>query len=70
MKFEVYIKACREPRKLQLIVDNMDEVKKAMEMLETYYDHYSGYEVYYLKQETPVYCDISELKQKYKRLGE
>ncbi len=28
MKFEVYIKACREPRKLQVIVDNMDEVKK------------------------------------------
>ena len=70
MKYNVYIKSEYDSKELQLVVHEMEEVERAIEMLETYYDKYSGYSVFYEKQQEPVYFHISELKRKYKSLGQ
>jgi len=70
MKYGIYIKAPDEYEELQVIVDNMGEVKQAIEMLETYYDMYSHYSLYYKEIQKPEYKSLLDLKQKYRTLGQ
>jgi len=69
MKYGIYIECPDERRELQVIVYNKYECKRAINMLETYYDVYSHYKVYAEEIDEPKYCHISELKRTYKTLG-
>lgn len=69
MKYGIYIKCPDERKELQVIVDE-DDVKSAIDMLETYYDFYSYYELFSEEIEVPKYLNINDLESKYKKLGQ
>jgi len=70
MEYGIYIKAPDECEELQVIVSSIDEVEEAIKMLETYYDMYSHYSLYYKLLQKPEYESLLDLKQKYKTLGQ